>query len=55
MVDIKNLQKENVVQALDNWLKIQNNARISGNWELMQEAATNILKLSYLLSFTGMN
>ena len=52
---MEQLQKENVMQALDNWLEIQNNARISGNWELMQEAATNILKLSYLLSFTGMN
>ena len=55
MTDVKNLQRENVVQTLDNWLEIQKNARISENWELMQEAATNILKLSYLLSFTGMN
>ena len=55
MTDIKNLQRENVMQALDNWLEVQKNARISENWELMQEATTNILKLSYLLSFTGMN
>ena len=54
MTDVKNLQRENVVQTLDNWLEVQKNARIRENLELMQEAATNILKLSYLLSFTGM-
>lgn len=54
MTDIKNLQRENVMQTLDNWLEVQKNARISENWGLMQEATTNILKLSYLLSFTGM-
>ena len=43
------------MQALDNWLEIQKNARATENWELMQEAATNILKLSYLLSIIGMN
>lgn len=55
MIDVKNLQRENVLQALDNWLEVQRNARETENWELMQEAAGNILKLSYLLSFTGMN
>ena len=52
---MEQLQRENVAQALDNWLEIQKNARETENWELMQEAATNILKLSYLLSVTGMN
>lgn len=55
MTDVKNLQRENVLQALDNWLEIQKNARTTENWELLEKAANNILKLSYLLSFTGMN